>query len=259
MIFGSLIIHNHDRMSSITVPHATTQDYFSDRLASRFFFSTKVVKEEIMTDINDLVVQELLKTSSDEVVGASISAMLLLHRILQSCSISLGVCFNIVSFFVTAAHSADMNLQIPVSRQYDAQSLDNRISLRDKFKILLDGYRKMIDQSFLKFKDLGDMLRLLPGIVVQEHLNMQQMADLYRIEPGLLERLMKYTTVPERIRHTHTFYYTHRYKLDDYLSVFLQDQDRSRLYYCDPMLQHISICRQFLSLLDRSIDCGRQS
>ena len=263
MIFDSLIIHrdNHDRtrMSSISrVPHATTQDYFSDRLASRFIDSSKVVKEEIMTDINDLV-QEFLKTSSDGAVGASIPAMRLLLGILQRCLNSLEVCFNIVSFFVTAAHSADMNLQIPVSRQYDAQSLDNRISLRDKFKILLDGYRKMIDQSFLKFKDLGDMLRLLPGIVVQEHLNMQQMADLYRIEPGLLERLMKYTTVPERIRHTHTFYYTHRYKLDDYLSVFLQDQDRSRLYYCDPMLQHISICRQFLSLLDRSIDCGRQS
>ena len=256
MIFGSLIIHNHDRMSFITVPHATTQDYFSDRLASRFFFSTKVVKEEIMTDISDLVVQELLKTSSDEVVGASISAMLLLHRILQSCSISLGVCFNIVSFFVAAVHLADKNVQVFVSSPsgYVAQSLDDQISLpvRDKMEILLYGYRKTLDQRFLKFKDLGDMLRLLPGIIVQEHMKMQQMADLYRIEPDLLERLIKYTTVPKRISHTPG------YKLDDYLSDFLQDRDRSRLYYCDPMLQHIAICLQFLSLLDRSVDCGHQ-
>ena len=125
-------------------------------------------------------------------------------------------------------------------------------------EILLYGYRKMIDQSFLKFKDLGDMLRLLPGIIVQEHMKMQQMADLYRIEPDLLERLIKYTTLPERVRHAPIFYYTHRYKLDGYLSDFLQDRDRSRLYYCDPMLQHIAICLQFLSLLDRSVDCGRQ-
>ena len=39
-----------------------------------------------------------------------------------------------------------------------------------------------------------------------------------------------------------------RYMLDDYLSGFLQDPDRSQLYYCDLELQHISICRQILSL-----------
>ena len=236
MIFGSLIIHNHDRMSSI-VPHTTTQGYFNFRLAGCLIRSSKAVKEEIMTDINDLVVQELLKTSSDGVDGASIPAMLLLHRILQSCS-SLGVCFNIVSFFMTAVHLADENLQVFVSSPlgYVAQSLDDRISLKDKMEILLYGYRKMLDQRFLKFKDLSDMLRLLLGIVVQKHLNMQQMADLYRIEPDLLVRLIKYTTVPERIGHAPIFYYTARYKLDDYLSNFLQDRDRSRLYYCDPML-----------------------
>ena len=256
MIFGSLIIHNHDRMSSI-VPHTTTQEYFNFRLAGCLIRSSKAVKEEIMTDINDLVVQELLKTSSDGVDGASIPAMLLLHRILQRFS-SLGVC---VSFFVTAVHLADKILQVFVSSPpgYVAQSLDDRISLKDKMEILLYGYRKMLDQRFLKFKDLSDMLRLLLGIVVQKHLNMQQMADLYRIEPDLLVRLIKYTTVPERIGHAPIFYYTARYKLDDYLSDFLQDRDRSRLYYCDPMLQHISICLQFLSLLDRSVDCGRQS
>ena len=42
------------------------------------------------------------------------------------------------------------------------------------------------------------------------------------------------------------------YILNDYLSDFLQDRDRSQLYYCDPLLQHVSICRHFLSLLDGS-------
>ena len=43
-----------------------------------------------------------------------------------------------------------------------------------------------------------------------------------------------------------------QYKLDDHLSGFLQDRDRSQLYYCDPKLQHIFICRRILSLLDGS-------
>ena len=161
----------------------------------------------------------------------------------------------------TAVHLADKNLQISDSLQYNVQSLDDEISLKAKFKILFDGYRKMIDQSFFKFKDLGVMLRFLPGIVVQEHLNMQRMADLYRIEPDFLERLIKYTAEPGRSKLTHARYaeYSNNYKLDDYLSGFLRDQDRSRLYYCDPMLQHISICRQILSLLGRSINCGLQS
>jgi hypothetical protein len=58
------------------------------------------------------------------------------------------------------------------------------------------------------------LLRLLPGVVVQYHMSTQGMADFY-------------------------------------LSGFLQDGDRSQLYNCDPMLQHISVCRHFLSLLGR--------
>ena len=69
------------------------------------------------------------------------------------------------------------------------------------------------------------------------------MADLYRIKPDLLERLIESTIEP--LRQTFASYI-----LDNYLSGFLQDRDRSRLYYCDPMLQHISICRHILSLLD---------
>ena len=128
-----------------------------------------------------------------------------------------------------------------------AQWDDDRI--KANFMILFDGYRKMFDQSFSKSKDLGDMLRFLPGIVVQKEMSMQGMSDLYRVNPDLLEHLIKSTIEPLRqLRAFPNF----RYKLDTYLSGFLQDRDRSQLYYCDPMLQHISICRRLLSFLDGS-------
>ena len=94
------------------------------------------------------------------------------------------------------------------------------------------------------------LLRSLPGVVVQkDFLSMQGMAVLYRIEPDLLERLIKSTIEPQTLRHI----YRHSYYIsDDYLSEYLRDRDRSQLCYCDPMLQHISICRHFLSLLERS-------
>ena len=107
----------------------------------------------------------------------------------------------------------------------------------------------MIDQSFLKSKDLGDMLRFLPGVAVQKNLSMQGMADLYRIQPDFVQHLKSISL----LRPSPYYGFQYRgYILDDYLSGFLQDPDRSRLYYCDPELQHISICRQILSLLDRS-------
>jgi hypothetical protein len=53
---------------------------------------------------------------------------------------------------------------------------------------MFDEYRKMVDRSYPKSKDLGDMLRFLPGVVVQEYMTIQGMADLYRIKPDLLER-----------------------------------------------------------------------
>ena len=99
------------------------------------------------------------------------------------------------------------------------------------------------------------MLRFLPGVVVQNDMTMQGMADLYRIEPDLLERFIKSTIEPLRPAHVSP---TSCYRLDDYLSGFLQDPGRSQLYYCDPILQHISICRHFLSLLDRSNDFDLQ-
>ena len=103
----------------------------------------------------------------------------------------------------------------------------------------------MFDQSLSKSKDLGDMLRLLPGVVVQKNLSMQGMADLYRIKPDLLEYFLKSIIGSLKVR-----YYYPGTILDEYLFNFLQDRDRSQHYYCDPMLQHISICRHFLSLLD---------
>ena len=118
----------------------------------------------------------------------------------------------------------------------------------------------MFDQSLSKSKDLGDMLRLLPGVVVQKEMSMQGITDLYGINPDLLEGLINSTIEPLRLRHRSTsywrpsneplrFHYSSRYTLDGYLSDFLQDRDRSQLYYCDPMFQHISICRHILSLL----------
>ena len=112
---------------------------------------------------------------------------------------------------------------------------------------MFDGYRKMFHQSISKSKDLADMLRFLPGVVVQKGMSMKGMAGLYRIKPDLLERLIKSTF--ELLEPSYTPY-SPRYMLYRYLSNFLQD--RSQLYYCDPMLQHISICRHFLSFLDGS-------
>jgi hypothetical protein len=168
--------------------------------------------------------------------------------------------FDIFPVFGTAVDLADKNLQMlanPNSWLYSAYSsqwdlqVDDRLEIRAKFKILFDGYRKMFDQSFSKSKDLGDMIRFLPGVVVQKPMGIRGMADLYRIKPDLLERLIKSTIEP--LGPSHVFpsrspCYT--YILDGYLSGFLQDRDRSQLYYCDPILQHISICRHILSFLD---------
>ena len=110
----------------------------------------------------------------------------------------------------------------------------------------------MFDQSICKSKDLSDMLKFLPGVVVQKHMSMQGMADLYGIKPDLLERLIKSTIEPLRSFSRHHDSYS-PYILGHYLSDFLRDCNRSRLYYCDDlMLQHIFICRHILSLLDRS-------
>ena len=93
MIFSLLIIHNHDRMSSITRVHTETWYYFSSQLPEGFCRSPKVVKETIITDIDHLV-EEFRRTSND--VGASLFAMRSLLHILQDI---LEVCFDIISIF----------------------------------------------------------------------------------------------------------------------------------------------------------------
>ena len=195
-----------------------------------------------MTDITDLV-QEFWRTSSD--VEPSFFAMHRLLEILQGC---LKVCFDIISVFATAIDLADENLQELNTWQYFESKTDDRI--KAKLKKLLDGYRRMFDQSLLKSNDLGDMLRFLPGVVVVKYdISMQGMADLYRVKSDLLERLINSTV---EVLKPVTGPPTPRYRLNGYLSGFLLDRDRSQHYYCDPILQHNFICRQFLSLLDRS-------
>ena len=82
-------------MSSITRVHTTTWNYFTDSLAHRFICSPKVVMEEIMTDINDLV-QEL-QTSSNGAIAESLFAMRRLYEILLKCFRLFNVCFDIIS------------------------------------------------------------------------------------------------------------------------------------------------------------------
>ena len=108
-------------------------------------------------------------------------------------------------------------------------------------------FRSMFDQSFSKSNDLGVMLKFLPGVVVQIYMSVQGMADLYRIKPDLLERLIKSSIQPLKSSSPYSGYI-----LNDYLSDFLMDRDRSKLNYCDPMLQDVYILRHFLSLMDGS-------
>jgi hypothetical protein len=81
-------------MSSVTrVLHTATWNFFNSRLPDRFSRSPKVVKEAIMTDINDLV-QEFRRTLNDGTVGASFFAMRRLLEILQGCLKVCLYCFR---------------------------------------------------------------------------------------------------------------------------------------------------------------------
>ena len=174
----------------------------------------------------------------------------LLGNLSLQCVVCLKFCKCVLilfSFFVTAVDIADKNLQNltkPTPWHFTYEPLDKEF--RNRFEIVFDGYRKMIDQSFSKSKDLGDILRLLPGAVVQKRLTTAGMTVLYRIKADLLERLIRLAFEAD--------VFPNEFMLIGYLSDFLQDRDRSQLYYCDLELQHISICRQLLSLLDRSHD-----
>ena len=93
MIFSLLIIHNYYRMSSITRIHTTTWYYFTSHLSEGFGRSPEVVKEAIITDIDDLV-EEFRRTSSE--VGASFFAM---RRLLDILHDLFDVCFDIIFIF----------------------------------------------------------------------------------------------------------------------------------------------------------------
>ena len=137
MIFCLLIIHNHDRTSSVTrVLHTATWNYFISDLPKCFSRFPQVVKDAIMTDINNLV-QEFRGTSSD--IGASLFVMRRLLGILQMC---FYVCFDINSIFATANDFTDKYLHcgqkhgegvkitgtLPSSRAFSTESKPNAAS-----------------------------------------------------------------------------------------------------------------------------------
>ena len=138
-----------------------------------------------MTDINDLV-QEFLRTSSD--VGASFFAMRRLLEILQRGIDYVGE-FDYFFLRLLSTFLADKILQ---SDDWSYSTESDR-EMTDKILPLHVEYRKMFDQPLSKSKDLSDMLRILPGVVVQHPVSMQGMADLYRIKPDLFECFIKFT------------------------------------------------------------------
>ena len=87
MIFNLLIIHNYDRISSITQDlHIATWLFFISRLPDRFNRSPKAAKQAIMLDIYSLV-QDFWSTSSDGAVGVPFFPMRCLLEILEVCSV----------------------------------------------------------------------------------------------------------------------------------------------------------------------------
>ena len=83
----------------IRVLHTENWVNFTSQLPRRFFCSSIVLMEVIVTDINDLV-QDFWRTriSHDGNVGAPFCAMLHLFEILQGCCDILKVCFDIFPF-----------------------------------------------------------------------------------------------------------------------------------------------------------------
>jgi hypothetical protein len=78
------------------VLHTATWDYSTSCLPDRFHRAPEVVKETIMSDINDLV-EEFWTASSGGAVGASFFAMRHLFEILQECFYTLEVCLDLIS------------------------------------------------------------------------------------------------------------------------------------------------------------------
>ena len=77
--------------SNTRVLQTVTWLFFTSKLPDLYIRSPTLVKEAIMTDINDLV-QEFERTSCDG-VGASFFALRHLFGILEGCDDKLKVCF----------------------------------------------------------------------------------------------------------------------------------------------------------------------
>ena len=189
-----------------------------------------------MTEVNGLL-REFCNISSNREIEVSFTATHLLLNILR-------VRFDVVFVVRLLLTKHDQHLLYRYPDQTDsAHSIAN-------FKALFDGYQKMLDQSlifvFSKPGGIRDLLRFLPGIVVQKGLTMQGMADLYGVDMDVLKPLITsnndlLSSSNNRLGSDH--------RLTDYVGGFLQDQSRSQLCYCDPISHHIFICRHFLSLL----------
>ncbi|KAF8816495.1 hypothetical protein BYT27DRAFT_7182051 [Phlegmacium glaucopus] len=192
--------------STTQLPHSATWGYVKFHLPRRFITSPRRVKDAIITDITELI-QEFWKISDNELVDVFFTAMLCLGWILEE---------------IGSVVTDDALLRV-----YRA-------------------HEKMFDRSFTESVDISDLLRLLPGIVVQKGLSMQGVADLYKVKMDLLDRLSKSALEPFVLPEP-AFYV-----LWNYLSSFFMDPYRSHLYHSDPILHHVLICRQLLSLLDGS-------
>ncbi|KAF8816521.1 hypothetical protein BYT27DRAFT_7182095 [Phlegmacium glaucopus] len=139
--------------STTRLPHSATWRYIDIHIPRRFIGSPKLVRDTIMTDINQLT-QEFRKISSSGAVDISFPARLCLMQILKT--IRLG------------------------QRYTDGE-----------FSRVYHGYQMMLRQSFTESNDIGDLSRFLPGVLVQKALSMQGMADLYSVKVDLLHRLFE--------------------------------------------------------------------
>ncbi|KAF8816522.1 hypothetical protein BYT27DRAFT_7154559 [Phlegmacium glaucopus] len=199
--------------STTRLPHSATWYYVQSHLPWHFIESPKRVRDAIMMDINELI-QEFWKISNNGAIGVFFTAMLCLM----------------------------WGLEAIMSPATD-----------DEFLEVYHACQKMVDQSFTESIDITDLLRLLPGVVVEKGLSTEGVANLYRVKTDLLDRLSKSAFEPY-VLPIQSFPV-----LWKYLSPFFRDRGRSHLYHYDHILHHVLICCQLLSLLDGSNGFDLQS
>jgi hypothetical protein len=130
-----------------------------------------------MTDVNDLL-REFWNIPHNRAIEVSFTATHLLLDILQ---VRLDVLFVLRLLLI----KHDQHLRVRHPGQTDSAHY---------ITALIDGCQRMLDQSlilaFSKPRGIRDLLRFLPGILVQEGLTMQGMADLYGVNIDVLEPLI---------------------------------------------------------------------